>query len=152
MPGEKDLSLSQPGCPSQAQMPSVRAEWWPQRCPSSSAVSHPQMPVLAPWLCASVGAMSLPWGPGLPSWTGTQRQSPPSSSSSRINPTTGSMMGKWIQRGGFLLVSSWQKFTLEQMETNYSYALYKAFYSLSCECSAWLLPSGGEEGTLHLLT
>lgn len=114
IPGEKDLSISSAfpdqGCPGQAQMPSVRAEWWPQSCPSSSALSPPQMPVSAQWLCDSVGAMSSPWGPGLPSWTGTPKQSPPSSSSSRINPTTGSMMGKWIQRGGFLLVSSCRNF------------------------------------------
>lgn len=108
------------------------------------------MPVLAPWLCGKVGAMSSPWGPGLPSWTGTHRQSLPSSSLSRINPITGSMMGKWIQRGGFLLVSSWQKFPLEQRETNYS-VFYIRHFIPSCECSAWLLPSGGGQGTPHLL-
>lgn len=132
IPGEKDLSISSAfpdqGCPGQAQMPSVRAEWWPQSCPSSSALSPPQMPVSAQWLCDSVGAMSSPWGPGLPSWTGTPKQSPPSLSSSRINPITGSMMGKWIQRGGFLLVSSWQKFPLEQRKTNYSVFYIRHFY------------------------
>lgn len=129
-----------------------RADWWPGNCMPSPAPSCSQMPASARWHWGSVGAMSSPWGPGLPFWTGTPRWSPPSLSSSRINPTTDSMMGKSIQRGGILLVSSWQKFPPKQRGTNYSvvcivcFILHSRFLwvpskihhrerELSCECS-----------------